>query len=727
MPGDVGTLRELSASEIAQQFIETAQKVDKCFGFEVTKWLERYQELRKQPNFPEAAMLIISAAQIYGRKVDYLEEMVYNIVRESVSQNAEKSDKRGADDVETGKRKRVKRFRPETLCEKFHCAEYIVKDFKSLPVATLCEKIVQKTRQKGGRSFEEEFTTWTVRKDAKGGKKHARRRLEMEEEEMCSRYTSFGESHIFDYDGEDIVGRRRDFKVFSGHIDAENQAVGNDINLKKHYKGSKSMEMTSREANQLEDCSLMQPVTVEVPEIEPPISEDLGKNLLQEVPEMPPSPNNLPSDDEGIGMSQTFSNTIQISDLSPSDWRILSPNVELMDIMEHLKKDPPKEFTISSSVKNLLCIDSAYLKHSEDFTLPLKMFERRSVVEMNILKLPEKKLRSKCLFALPKEWIAERREAERSCPAVPGERRLFKLDMSLQSIPTPPPTPDPEESEEFKGFDESEIMDITLSNSKILSSTLTQEKSSPISPHKHPRMSADSGIQSPSHTMDIMDAILEESSSQIFTNASDSGFGSLLRSMDEGETSQKSVASDDILLNDTQAPDETIELSDHQRNLQKIASEEHRQRVEDMKQMTDKVNRWHEYLKPILRVSHARGHFDIHAYGTEILDAVNPKRNASLPDGQSLSLESVMAMKEGPKLLPRYFLSMLQLINTKNISIQVKNDVNKVIDLRDIHIKFLSAERHHEELQQGLQIGDKRKRSASNEGKSAEELKKNRK
>lgn len=37
MSRDVGTSRELSASEITQLFIETAQKVDKCFDFEVAK------------------------------------------------------------------------------------------------------------------------------------------------------------------------------------------------------------------------------------------------------------------------------------------------------------------------------------------------------------------------------------------------------------------------------------------------------------------------------------------------------------------------------------------------------------------------------------------------------------------------------------------------------------------------------------------------------------------
>ncbi|XP_055709498.1 uncharacterized protein LOC129805540 [Phlebotomus papatasi] len=731
MSRDVGTSRELSASEITQLFIETAQKIDKCFDFEVAKWLERYQELRKQPNFPEAALLIINAAQIYGRKVDYLEEIILNIARESEARkNAEKNKKRGVEGEEVGKRKRLKRFRPETLCEKFHCVEYVVKEFKSLPAASLCEKVVRKARCQGGMTYEEEFGMWTLRKDAKG-KKGPRRRLEMEEEELCSNYTSFGESHIFDYDGEDIVGRRRDFKVFSGHIDAENQAIGNDINLRKYYKRGEIIETACPEASNLEDCSLMNPVTVQVPEIrEKESMENFGNNLLvQELPDLPPpSPNILLSDDEGIGMSH---NTIQLSDLNEKDWNMLSPNVELVDIMEHVKDVPTTEFTVDSSLTNLLGIDRAYLTHPEDFYLPLNLFEQKSIVELNFLKISEKKLRSKCLFSLPKEWLAEWRLAKRPPPPIPPIPRVFRLDQSLQNIPTPPATPEPDDPEEFRGFDESEIADLSLSNSRIFSSTINPEKSFPISPPKQPRMSADSGIQSPPHTMDILDSILEENTSQIIS--SESGYGSLLRSLDESdvpETPEKSKQDSLILPNATLESSPELQLSDHQMNLQRIAAEEHRQRVEDMKRMTDKVNRWHEYLKPILRLSQSRGHFDIHAYGTEILDVVNPQKNPTLPTDRQVSLGEIMEMKKDPRLLPRYFLSMLQLINSNNISIQAKKDINSVTKLHDIHIKFKSAERHHEELSEGLnfQKGEqKRKRSPSDGEMSKNGQKKHRK
>lgn len=37
--------------------------------------------MRKEPRFAEIAMLIMSAAQIYGRKVDYVEEFIMNLCK----------------------------------------------------------------------------------------------------------------------------------------------------------------------------------------------------------------------------------------------------------------------------------------------------------------------------------------------------------------------------------------------------------------------------------------------------------------------------------------------------------------------------------------------------------------------------------------------------------------------------------------------------------------------
>lgn len=64
-------------SQIVQKFVNVAEHAEQCFDFDISKWLEKYEERKHEPIlFSEAAFLIISAAKIYGRKVDYLEQIL---------------------------------------------------------------------------------------------------------------------------------------------------------------------------------------------------------------------------------------------------------------------------------------------------------------------------------------------------------------------------------------------------------------------------------------------------------------------------------------------------------------------------------------------------------------------------------------------------------------------------------------------------------------------------
>lgn len=91
----------MSPEEICRIFTETALKPDKCIDFDIKyvspcdkpitlqstnphipfQWIEKYDLIRKEPRFAEIAMLIMSAAQIYGRKVDYVEEFILNLCK----------------------------------------------------------------------------------------------------------------------------------------------------------------------------------------------------------------------------------------------------------------------------------------------------------------------------------------------------------------------------------------------------------------------------------------------------------------------------------------------------------------------------------------------------------------------------------------------------------------------------------------------------------------------
>lgn len=90
----------LSADEICTLFTEVALKADKCIDFDISyvsssvlilfqqlnpvsfQWIKKYDDLRQRDiRFAEVAILILSAAQIYGRKVDYIEEFILNLCK----------------------------------------------------------------------------------------------------------------------------------------------------------------------------------------------------------------------------------------------------------------------------------------------------------------------------------------------------------------------------------------------------------------------------------------------------------------------------------------------------------------------------------------------------------------------------------------------------------------------------------------------------------------------
>lgn len=107
------------------------------------------------------------------------------------------------------------------------------------------------------------------------------------------------------------------------------------------------------------------------------------------------------------------------------------------------------------------------------------------------------------------------------------------------------------------------------------------------------------------------------------------------------------------------------------------------------------MNKWHAYLKPILKASHARANFDIHELGTEILESFpgNPKEVNT-----TVTFADVVAGKDQPDIC-RYFLSTLLLANTENVRLSVvKRSENQVTEYKDMHLAFLSSERHYQEI-----------------------------
>lgn len=126
------------------------------------------------------------------------------------------------------------------------------------------------------------------------------------------------------------------------------------------------------------------------------------------------------------------------------------------------------------------------------------------------------------------------------------------------------------------------------------------------------------------------------------------------------------------------------------------------------------MKNWHQYLKPILKESEARNHFDIHEYGTEIIDSFPSSSKTSQTNRPKTTLGNILDGKERYSTA-RYFLSMLQLANTNNVHINVQNkDPKKLSDIHEIELELLSRTRHHELMEEEVCPSSSRSNAGGN-------------
>ncbi|CAI6361204.1 unnamed protein product [Macrosiphum euphorbiae] len=102
-------------------------------------------------------------------------------------------------------------------------------------------------------------------------------------------------------------------------------------------------------------------------------------------------------------------------------------------------------------------------------------------------------------------------------------------------------------------------------------------------------------------------------------------------------------------------------------------------------EMQNRVQQWHDNLRPILEKEEKMIEFDVHEYGTRILSCFKSIGEQKLFKDLVGGLDKVE--------VARYYLSLLMMINTNNF--EVSNHISE----NDLLVKLLKKERHHEELQ----------------------------
>ncbi|XP_060838291.1 condensin-2 complex subunit H2-like isoform X1 [Rhopalosiphum padi] len=140
--------------------------------------------------------------------------------------------------------------------------------------------------------------------------------------------------------------------------------------------------------------------------------------------------------------------------------------------------------------------------------------------------------------------------------------------------------------------------------------------------------------------------------------------------------------------NEEPIEDANIEnFQSYQRNALDMQKHEQNQieMMNEQLKMRQRVQEWHNNLRPILEEEEKRTEFDVHEYGTRILSCFE------FIGEKKLFRELVGGLDK--EEVARYFLSLLMMVNTYNLDIS--NDISE----NDISITLLKKERHHEELQ----------------------------
>jgi hypothetical protein len=98
-------------------------------------------------------------------------------------------------------------------------------------------------------------------------------------------------------------------------------------------------------------------------------------------------------------------------------------------------------------------------------------------------------------------------------------------------------------------------------------------------------------------------------------------------------------------------------------------------------------------IAPRLELVEQRSEFDVHAYGTQILDSFGRE------PGTVRSFDQLMVGRPKEEVA-RYFLSTLMLANCMNLEIMTEEGEDSSLAMDNVRLRFLSEKRHHEELEE---------------------------
>ncbi|XP_065076273.1 uncharacterized protein Cap-H2 [Ochlerotatus camptorhynchus] len=231
--------QNLNREEIALMFMEVSEKIDRCFDFDLQKWLGRYETLREkeETNFPEAAMLVMSSAQIYGRKVDYLEEIILHMDHDQ--KGRDEGTETDQKESKPAGRKRAARFQPQSLSDCFSDLDFSFVDKKTAPIGSLVTKLERVTVDRRNKFQQmQEFCNELRTMPSKQRRQEILNRLRDEANiaPILSSHTAARKNQILDLESGETIGTRYDYQIFLNFIDVKTGSLKPEHDLKKFFQ-----------------------------------------------------------------------------------------------------------------------------------------------------------------------------------------------------------------------------------------------------------------------------------------------------------------------------------------------------------------------------------------------------------------------------------------------------------------------------------------------------------
>ncbi|XP_058056129.1 uncharacterized protein LOC131207527 [Anopheles bellator] len=233
--------------EITAMLMQAIGKPELCWDFDLQHWLTQYMMLRQNPNFPEAALLLTFAAEIYSRKIEYLNDIINHICHDQKARETKEKAARGEENAEPsgsttqakGGRKRVGRFNPATLSDCFSELEFTCNDRKLAQLEALIQ--APQTVEVDRRSTVQQMQDLCNEFRTNPPSQRRQAILNRLRDAACiapimSSHGTARRSQILDLESSETIGTRHDYQIYQNFIDGRSGSLVAEHDLKRFFQ-----------------------------------------------------------------------------------------------------------------------------------------------------------------------------------------------------------------------------------------------------------------------------------------------------------------------------------------------------------------------------------------------------------------------------------------------------------------------------------------------------------